>query len=73
MVTLARESSELPNVPSLGTGYCILISAIVFFLLGTYATLFSAFHAETGVFILDTLARDTHYKPRSLHHDTLGQ
>ncbi|PCH38251.1 hypothetical protein WOLCODRAFT_64708, partial [Wolfiporia cocos MD-104 SS10] len=43
-------------------GYCIIVSSLVFLALGSYATLFSAFHTESGVAILDILARDTHYK-----------
>jgi len=50
------------NIPSLQTGYCILLSAFVFLVLGSYATFFSAFHDSTGIAILDALARDTHYK-----------
>ncbi|KZT69003.1 hypothetical protein DAEQUDRAFT_811681 [Daedalea quercina L-15889] len=63
--------SETPNskttgpdasIPSLRTGYCIIISAVLFFVLGSYATLLSAFYPRTGVWILDVLAADTHYK-----------
>ena len=36
-------------MPSLRTGYAIIVSSIVFFVLGSYATLFSAFWPHTGV------------------------
>lgn len=58
---LGTETTEA-SVPSVRTGYCIVISSILFFILGSYATLFSAFYPHTGVPILDVLARDTHYK-----------
>ncbi|EPT05973.1 hypothetical protein FOMPIDRAFT_1044451 [Fomitopsis schrenkii] len=50
------------NVPSLRTGYCIIISATTFFVLGSYATLLGAFFPQTGMPIFDLLAADTHYK-----------
>ncbi|GBE82340.1 hypothetical protein SCP_0407240 [Sparassis crispa] len=50
------------HLPSLRTGYCILAFTVIVFFFGSYAIFFSAFSAPTGVTILDTLARDTHYK-----------
>lgn len=37
--------------PSLATGYAILAASAVFFVLGSYATLFSAFWPRTGVWV----------------------
>ncbi|OSX65190.1 hypothetical protein POSPLADRAFT_1136405 [Postia placenta MAD-698-R-SB12] len=50
------------NIPSLRTAYIILASAFAFLVIGGYATFFSTFHPATGIWILDTLAGDTHYK-----------
>ncbi|KAI0736960.1 hypothetical protein C8Q72DRAFT_35142 [Fomitopsis betulina] len=50
------------NAPSLRTGYGIIVSAVTLLVLGSYATLLSAFFPHTGVPILDLLAADTHYK-----------
>lgn len=36
-------------MPSLRTGYCIIISATTFFVLGSYATLLGAFFPQTGM------------------------
>ncbi|KAH9934805.1 uncharacterized protein B0H18DRAFT_1114657 [Fomitopsis serialis] len=45
---LDDETTEA-SVPSVRTGYCIVISSILFFALGSYATLFSAFYPHTGI------------------------
>lgn len=37
--------------PSLAAGYAVLISTLLFFLLGSYATLFSAFWPLTGFWV----------------------
>ncbi|OJT15745.1 hypothetical protein TRAPUB_4381 [Trametes pubescens] len=54
--------SELGTRPSPAVGYAILASSVVFLLVGSYAVFFSAFFPETGVWLLDVLARDTLYK-----------
>jgi len=48
--------------PSLAAGYAILVSSAILLVIGSYATLFSAFWPNTGVKVLDVLASDTHYK-----------
>ncbi|KAI0646946.1 hypothetical protein C8Q79DRAFT_1009102 [Trametes meyenii] len=48
--------------PSPAAGYGILAASVLFLLLGSYAVFFSAFFPHTGVWALDVLARDTHYK-----------
>ncbi|KAJ7156027.1 hypothetical protein C8R43DRAFT_884008 [Mycena crocata] len=46
----------------MNSGHFLLLFSAFFFCLASYATLFSAFLPLSGVFILDTLANDTHYK-----------
>lgn len=36
-------------MPSLRVGYCLVVSAVLFFVLGSYATLLSAFYPLSGV------------------------
>ncbi|KAI0071314.1 hypothetical protein K474DRAFT_639738 [Panus rudis PR-1116 ss-1] len=48
--------------PSILGGYIIIVASVLFFVVGIYATLLSAFWNNTGIWILDVLARDTHYK-----------
>ena len=36
-------------VPSLRTGYCIILAALLFLVLGSYAMLFSAFAGPSGI------------------------
>ncbi|CAL1711079.1 unnamed protein product [Somion occarium] len=55
-----RAPSSQP--PSLLTGSIILLSSLTFLVLGGYATLFSAFLPRTGIYLLDVLADDRHYK-----------
>ncbi|THU86405.1 hypothetical protein K435DRAFT_822125 [Dendrothele bispora CBS 962.96] len=43
-------------------GHAIIIFTAAFFAFASYAVLLSAFLPATGVFILDALAQDTHYK-----------
>ncbi|KIK59732.1 hypothetical protein GYMLUDRAFT_653870 [Collybiopsis luxurians FD-317 M1] len=43
-------------------GFAIISSATLFFILASYAILFSAFLPLTGNVFLDALAKDTHYK-----------
>ncbi|EIW60493.1 uncharacterized protein TRAVEDRAFT_45738 [Trametes versicolor FP-101664 SS1] len=56
------DRSELGTRPSPAVGYAILACSVLFLLVGSYAVFFSAFFPETGVWPLDVLARDTHYK-----------
>ncbi|EIM89886.1 uncharacterized protein STEHIDRAFT_51627 [Stereum hirsutum FP-91666 SS1] len=49
-------------LPSTRTGSIFIVSSLAFFFLASYATLFSAFLPPPGNFVLDLLARDTHYK-----------
>jgi len=49
--------------PSLLTGYLIILGSLVFLIVGSYATLFSAFVPLEGWnAVLDLLREDTHYK-----------
>ncbi|KAI0090672.1 hypothetical protein BDY19DRAFT_992100 [Irpex rosettiformis] len=48
--------------PSLLTGYLILCASAAFLVIGSWATLISAFMPHTGIWALDVLAEDTHYK-----------
>ncbi|KJA20237.1 hypothetical protein HYPSUDRAFT_142548 [Hypholoma sublateritium FD-334 SS-4] len=51
------------SAPSrLNTGCLIISSSILFFVIASYAVLFSAFLPLTGIPGLDWLAEDTHYK-----------
>ncbi|KIJ93860.1 hypothetical protein K443DRAFT_111428 [Laccaria amethystina LaAM-08-1] len=43
-------------------GHLLIFTSIVFFVLGSYAVLFSAFLPLSGIRVLDALAQDTHYK-----------
>lgn len=43
-------------------GYTVIVVSVSFLLLGSYATLFSAFWPNTGFKVLDVIAQDTHYK-----------
>ncbi|KAJ7940690.1 hypothetical protein B0H13DRAFT_2226062 [Mycena leptocephala] len=46
----------------MNSGHFLLLLSVVFFIVASYATLLSAFLPLTGIFILDALAADTHYK-----------
>jgi len=46
----------------LNAGHLIIASSVFFFALASYAVLFSAFLPLSGVFALDILAIDAHYK-----------
>ncbi|KAH8103304.1 hypothetical protein BXZ70DRAFT_1005734 [Cristinia sonorae] len=49
--------------PSRVTGYLIIVASLIFFIVGSYATLFSAFMPLKGWnWALDLLTEDTHYK-----------
>jgi len=48
--------------PSLRTGYLLLTSSIILLLVGSYATLFSAFIPASGWKLLSVLEEDNHYK-----------
>ncbi|KAH7924596.1 hypothetical protein BV22DRAFT_1013045 [Leucogyrophana mollusca] len=48
---------ELPD-----KGHIIILFTSLFFVVASYAVLFSAFLPPTGVYVLDILAQDTHYK-----------
>ncbi|KAI0821117.1 hypothetical protein BC629DRAFT_1587430 [Irpex lacteus] len=54
-----RTSVEKPSVV---TGYIILFTSVAFLLVGGWATLLSVFVPSTGIWMLDALAEDTHYK-----------
>ncbi|KIP11304.1 hypothetical protein PHLGIDRAFT_64015 [Phlebiopsis gigantea 11061_1 CR5-6] len=43
-------------------GYMVLACSLLFLAVGSYATLFSAVWPSTGIWLLDVLATDTHYK-----------
>ncbi|KAJ7774769.1 hypothetical protein B0H16DRAFT_1265918, partial [Mycena metata] len=43
-------------------GHVLLVLSAVLFALASYAILLSAFLPLPGIFILDVLANDTHYK-----------
>ncbi|KAH8116896.1 hypothetical protein DFH11DRAFT_1578045 [Phellopilus nigrolimitatus] len=43
-------------------GHVLIIASALFLLVGCYAVLFSAFLPLTGIYLLDILAQDTHYK-----------
>ncbi|KAI6005721.1 hypothetical protein EDD15DRAFT_2566753 [Pisolithus albus] len=47
---------------SLNVGHLIVGFTALFFVLAGYAVLASAFVPPTGIFLLDVLAQDTHYK-----------
>ncbi|KAF9246282.1 hypothetical protein BU15DRAFT_85062 [Melanogaster broomeanus] len=47
---------------SLNAGHLIIALTALFFLLQSYAVLFSAFLPLSGFRLLDVLAQDTHYK-----------
>ncbi|KAF8078010.1 hypothetical protein FPV67DRAFT_26159 [Lyophyllum atratum] len=47
---------------TLNWGYLIIIFSASFFVIASYAILFSAFLPRTSIPLLDILARDTHYK-----------
>ncbi|KAF8481538.1 hypothetical protein JB92DRAFT_2764930 [Gautieria morchelliformis] len=47
---------------NLNVGHGLVVVSFLLLLLGSYATLFSAFYPETGIWMLDILAQDTHYK-----------
>jgi len=46
----------------LDTGHLITILTATFFLVASYVILFNAFLPPSGVYALDVLAQDTHYK-----------
>ncbi|KAG6332367.1 hypothetical protein ID866_6723 [Astraeus odoratus] len=43
-------------------GHLIIAFTTLFFLLASYAVLLSAVVPQTGIYLLDILAQDTHYK-----------
>ncbi|KAI9064327.1 hypothetical protein FKP32DRAFT_1570167 [Trametes sanguinea] len=55
------DRSESPR-PSAAMGYAILACSVLFLLVGSYAVFFSAFLPKTGIWLLDVLAEDRHYK-----------
>ncbi|KAI0637077.1 hypothetical protein C8Q77DRAFT_1154950 [Trametes polyzona] len=48
--------------PSVAVGYALIAGSLALLLAGWYALFFSAFFPHTGVWVLDAVARDTHYK-----------
>ncbi|KAJ7273659.1 hypothetical protein B0H12DRAFT_1007753 [Mycena haematopus] len=46
----------------MNSGYLLLLLYVLFFGVASYTIIFSAFLPLTGIFILDALAQDTHYK-----------
>ncbi|KAA1469471.1 hypothetical protein DENSPDRAFT_878947 [Dentipellis sp. KUC8613] len=50
------------SLPPPQTGYFFIALSLLLLFVGSYAVLFSAFLPPTGIFVLDMLARDTHYK-----------
>ncbi|KAJ6630748.1 hypothetical protein B0H10DRAFT_1774094 [Mycena sp. CBHHK59/15] len=46
----------------MNSGHVVLVLSVVFFAIASYAVLLSAFLPLTGICILDSLAKDTHYK-----------
>ncbi|PIL23891.1 hypothetical protein GSI_13642 [Ganoderma sinense ZZ0214-1] len=57
-----EQSRQEARPPSPAVGYALVAASILFLLVGSYAVFFSAFVPLTGVWFLDALARDTHYK-----------
>ncbi|KAI0361980.1 hypothetical protein OH77DRAFT_1416171 [Trametes cingulata] len=56
------DRTEEGHPPSPIVGYALIACSILFLLVGSYAVFLSAFVPDTGVWVLDVLARDTHYK-----------
>ncbi|KAH9901280.1 hypothetical protein C8Q73DRAFT_677342 [Cubamyces lactineus] len=56
------ERSEAAPRPSPAVGYAILAGSLLFLLGASYAVFFSAFLPRTGIWVLDVLAEDRHYK-----------
>ncbi|RPD66024.1 hypothetical protein L226DRAFT_186787 [Lentinus tigrinus ALCF2SS1-7] len=56
------EHSAEGRCPSSAVGYALIAGSILFLILGSYAVFFSAFLPLTGIWVLDVLAKDTHYK-----------
>ncbi|KAI0336419.1 hypothetical protein GY45DRAFT_1238750 [Cubamyces sp. BRFM 1775] len=54
--------SEAAPRPSPAVGYGILAGSLLFLLGASYAVFFSAFLPKTGIWVLDVLAEDRHYK-----------
>ncbi|KAF9653102.1 hypothetical protein BDM02DRAFT_3183064 [Thelephora ganbajun] len=50
------------NLPSVKTGYTIVVLAVLFFIIVGYVTFFSAFIPSPPNFILEVVVEDTHYK-----------
>ncbi|KZP20795.1 hypothetical protein FIBSPDRAFT_1021795 [Athelia psychrophila] len=46
----------------LDSGQFIIAISAVYFVLASYAIFFSAFLPLSGIYVLDVLAQDTHYK-----------
>ncbi|KAJ7285891.1 hypothetical protein C8J57DRAFT_1051396 [Mycena rebaudengoi] len=46
----------------MNSGHILLLLSAAFFVFASYAILFSAWLPLTGIVIIDSLARDTHYK-----------
>ncbi|KZT26252.1 hypothetical protein NEOLEDRAFT_1063624 [Neolentinus lepideus HHB14362 ss-1] len=44
------------------SGHLTIALSILFFILGSYAVLFSALTPSTGIALFDIIAHDTHYK-----------
>jgi len=59
---LARLAMSPTTPTSLNVGHGLVVLSIALLVLGSYATLFSAFWPSTGVWLLDVLAQDKHYK-----------
>ncbi|TBU32384.1 hypothetical protein BD311DRAFT_714984 [Dichomitus squalens] len=57
-----RSKEARPGPPSPAAGYALIAASVAFLLVGSYAVFFSALVPVTGVWLLDVLARDTHYK-----------
>ncbi|KAI0664915.1 hypothetical protein C8Q70DRAFT_20006 [Cubamyces menziesii] len=60
-VVLPERSEPAPR-PSRAAGYALLAGALLFLLAASYAVFFSAFLPRTGIWVLDALAEDRHYK-----------
>lgn len=61
-IPTGRSPARSSNAPSLRTGYFILVLTVIISVFGSFSILFSAFLPETGIVVLDLLAKDNHYK-----------
>lgn len=50
------------TLPSARTGHLLIASAVAFLAIGAYVVLLSALLPQPGIWVLDALRRDTHYK-----------